>query len=395
MAGEAAHARGGYRSRWFRSRWLSRLVLGLSIVVAVVFGVRLVLDPLAAHYVRKYLKGSGALEGDFASVHVQVLPPGLRIRRLKLVPTGGDWRRPLLYLENAHFRFNMRDVLRGKLVAWLRIDDPKLILPQAPLKVASPLRLLERLPLVSVDRVAIKGGEFLYEDPGRGATGELWIHDVDLVLANLAQRPDRAEQPSTTLTGRAQVARSGSATLFVVVDRSAKGITFSGRGHLQGLELSDLYGFVGFKADLQVARGALDMRVGFTCRDGVLRGGIRPLLKDVDARPADSAWVGQVKTWVTDQTVDVASERMVEAEGTADVILIRANLDQPDQRILPVLVGVLRNAFAIGLTESFARLPSPPTGGEQGARKQAVQTLPHDTPKARTGSDQRSNRKRK
>jgi hypothetical protein len=397
MANGAADARSGRPSRWFRSRWLRRLVVAMSIVVAVVFAVRLVLDPIAAHYLRKSLKQSPDMDGDFASVHVDVLPPGFQIRRLKLVPAGGDWRRPLLYLENAHFRLSLRDLLSGHLVARLRVDDPKLILPQPtegkqpPLTSISPRRLVAQVPALRIDRIGVKGGELLYQEPGQGSSGQLWIHDVELTIENLATRPGLADQRPAVLTARAQVGRSGVATLLVTADPFAKRITFSGRSQLRGLELSELYGFIAPKTDLQVAKGTLDMFAEFTCTNGLLRGGVKPLLKNVEVKAADDSWVNRLKAWATDKAVDVASDRVEGRNAVATVVPIRGNLDNPDIQLVPAVLGVLRNAFVIGLSDSFARLPPGTAAAKQGLIEQAKEALsPHkNAPKAQPQGDHR------
>jgi hypothetical protein len=401
MASSAADARSGRSSRWLRSRWLRRLLVALAIVVAVVFAVRLALDPIAAHYLRKSLKRSPDMDGDFASVHVDVVPPGLQIRRLKLVPTGGDWRRPLLYVENAHFRLGLRDLLGGHLVARLRVDDPKLIMPQPtqgkplpPLTSISPRRLVEQFPAVRVDRIGVKGGELLYQEPGQGPSGQLWIHDVDLAVENLATRPGLAGQRPIILTARAQVARSGVATLFVTADPFAKRITFSGRSQLRGLELSELHDFIAPKTDLQVAKGTLDMFAEFTCTNGILRGGVKPLLKNVEVKAADNSWVARLKAWAADETVDVASDRVEARNAVATVVPIRGNLDKPDLQLVPAVLGVLRNAFVIGLADSFARLPPGTAAQKQDLLQQVKEALSprKNAPKAQPQGDRNGKR---
>lgn len=393
MANGESDAKGGRASRWFRSRWLRRLVTAFAIAVAVVFALRLALDPIVAHYVRKSLKQLPDLNGDFASAHVDVIPPGFEIRRLKLVPMGGDWRRPLLYLEDAQFRLRLRDLLRGQLVVHLRVDDPKLIMPQPthpqPLAAISPRRLVEQFPALRIDRIGVKGGELLYQEPGQGPSAQVWIHDLDLTVENLATRPGLASQRPVTLTARAQVARSGVATLFVTADPFAKGISFSGHSQLLGLELSELYGFIEPKTDLQAAKGTLDMFAEFTCTNGVLRGGVKPVLKNVELKAADNSWVDRVKAWAADEAVDVASDRVEGRNAVATVVPIRGNLDKPDIQLLPAVLGVLRNAFVIGLSDSFARLPPATARGKQGLLQQAKDALsPHkNAPKAQPQGD--------
>ena len=81
-------------------RWVRGIVIALAVVVSIAVVIRLVLDPVAAHYTRKALAESTVVRGDFSGVHVTLLPPGYEIRKLKLVPRGDpDWSRPSLYAE--------------------------------------------------------------------------------------------------------------------------------------------------------------------------------------------------------------------------------------------------------------------------------------------------------
>jgi hypothetical protein len=60
-------------------RWPRRLLITLGVLVALVIVIRLLLDPLAAHYTRKELNAAPSVSGDFSRVHVTVLPPGYAI----------------------------------------------------------------------------------------------------------------------------------------------------------------------------------------------------------------------------------------------------------------------------------------------------------------------------
>ena len=67
-----------------------RALFGLGPLLALTIIIRLVLDPVAAHFTHKQLNASEAVSVDFERVHVTLLPPGYGIRRLKIIGAQGD-----------------------------------------------------------------------------------------------------------------------------------------------------------------------------------------------------------------------------------------------------------------------------------------------------------------
>jgi hypothetical protein len=75
--------------------WPRRALFGLGLLLALTVIIRLVLDPIAAHFTHKQLNASEAASGDFESVHVTLLPPkpssterAPRTGKLRVAPTG-------------------------------------------------------------------------------------------------------------------------------------------------------------------------------------------------------------------------------------------------------------------------------------------------------------------
>ncbi|HVV53544.1 MAG TPA: hypothetical protein VHO06_28060, partial [Polyangia bacterium] len=146
--------------------------IALGAVVVVVVVIRLLLDPIAAHYTRRGLNQSDATQGDFSRVHVTVLPPGYEIDHLKIVERADvDWKEPLFYAERVHAVVDLHQLLHRTLAAYVRIDSPKIIFtsrpgapgkkPTGPPDLAPTLRQI--LP-ARVDRIEVRDGELLFRD---------------------------------------------------------------------------------------------------------------------------------------------------------------------------------------------------------------------------------------
>ncbi len=225
-------------------RWARRIVVILAVLVGIAVVIRLVLDPIAAHFTRKALAESDAIRGDFSSVHVTLLPPGYEIRKLKLVTREDpDWKLPLFYAVRTKATLDLGQVLHGHIVARARLESPKIIISAAPHEVKEKAKEkapqlpdlaaeLRRIMPATVDRVAILDGELLYRDTHAPNKPEIWVHNLEVAVENLATRPALAHGRPTTLAASGTIGKTGNLTLFVSADTFAKKLDFAGQhGH--------------------------------------------------------------------------------------------------------------------------------------------------------------------
>ena len=98
-------------------------------LLLLVVAVRVALDPIAQHYTRRGLAAVKGTNGDFQSVHVTVFPPRYEIQELEVIQSPGG-KRPLLEVKRAVVSVDWRRLLRGQLVAELRLDEPEVELGQ-------------------------------------------------------------------------------------------------------------------------------------------------------------------------------------------------------------------------------------------------------------------------
>ena len=151
---------------------------------------------------------------------------------------------------------------------------------------------------LDVDHIDILDGQVAFVDTGRQERPELWMHDLQLSVENLTNRVRLTEGRPVLLTASATLARSGAASLLVTADPFEKGLTFSGRAAIVGLQTAELYRFIKPATDLQAPEGTIDLFVEFDCRNGQLTGGVKPVLKNVKVRPADKGFFSALKAWV-------------------------------------------------------------------------------------------------
>jgi hypothetical protein len=363
-----------------RSKAIRRLLIALVTLLGLIVVIRVVLDPVATYGTRKGLEQMHGMKGDFRRVHVTVLSPGYTINRLKLIQDpGGQWRSPLFYAESIHVGLDWRHLLHGQLLAAVRIVEPKVTVlagaapsektktPKAPDLSAQ----LEKITPLKVDRLEVLRGELLFRDLGEPHHPELWVHRLDLAAENLPTRDKLLNGRPTTVNAHGTVGKSGDMTLFVSADPFARPLAFAGRFQEQGLRVAELFDFIEPKTKLQTPAGTFDLFTEFKVRDGRITGGVKPVLKNVQVRPAESGMWDRLKAWLADKAVHFASDRVPDRNAVATTVPIEGRLVDPDIQLWPAILGVVRNAFVEGLTAGFTELPPPQAGEKQSVLTQA------------------------
>jgi hypothetical protein len=369
----------------------------LAVLLGLGIGVRLLLDPVAEWQARKALAGMNGYRGGFRHLHVTLLTPGVAITGFDLWPetraereagtaARAPRREPMLHVEKMFAVVSWAQALHGRLLARLRLVEPKLVIVPAPPAPAVPRTstpaapdlsaVLEKVVGLKVDRIEVFDGELLFREGGAGAhPQELWVHRLELTAQNLSTRPVLAGGRPATVAGHGTVGRTGELTVFVSADPFARPLSFAGQVSLTGLGASELYRFVEPKTALNPAHGTIDVFAEFVSKDGWIDGGVKPVLKHIELRPTDSGLWNRMKAWLADQAVQLGSDRVAGRDAVATTIPIKGKLTDPDVQLWPTVLGVIRNAFVRGVTSGFTNLPPETAPAPEGPVKQAAKAV--------------------
>lgn len=381
-------------------RWPVRVLIVAGVILALGLLIRLVLDPIAAHYTHKALDESDSVSGDFEKVHVTVFPPGYEISHLKIIEAhGGQWDRPLFFARRAVAKVDWRRLLHAGLSLSLRLDEPKLIVSTGKATGAKPGHLattppdirasLQKLLPVRADRIEVRDGEFLFRDTAAARHPEIWVHHIELAVENVTTRKEIAGGQPATVSARATLGHSGAATFFASADPLAAKPEFAGTLALRDWKVAELYDLEEPTTKLQTPEGTLGLFAKFKVHGGAISGGIKPVLKNVQVRPTEDTFGNKLKAWVADKGIHLFSDRVPDRNAVATVVPIEGRLDQPDIETVPAILGVVRNAFVEGVSAGFAHLPPPAAPETEGMLAQAKQSLQKDKgpPKAQPPKD--------
>jgi hypothetical protein len=347
------------------------LPLAAFAVVLLLVAARAALNPFVARHTRQVLADLKGYRGSFDDVSVSLLHLSYTIDGLKLVqvptPPGGSQKRPFFFAQRIEIGLHFRDLVhKHELVGDVQIDRPKLNLiagksqSTSQTKVADPELgdKIKKLSPLEVERIQLRDAEVAFTDDTTQGSPSIWLHQLDGTLENLATRVGLSHGEPTTLAASGTLQNTGNVSIFVTADPLSKKLGFSGRASVEGLALRDVGNFLVQKADVAPTRGSIDLFAEFDAHDGRIAGGVKPVLKNADLKPAKGGLGPTVKAWVADAALRIFSDRVPGRNAVAAVVPMQGTVDGPQAQLWPTLWGVLRNAFVNGLEAGFTRLPA-------------------------------------
>jgi hypothetical protein len=369
----------------------------LAIALVLVVAARLVLDPLASHFLTQSLSGIEGYRGRFAAVHVSVLPLELQVTDL-VFDQEGVKAEPIAAVHDLRAQVLWRKLLQGRVVALATVDKAKVVITVGRSRVTEQLArgvrdaneelrqndfdfgvTLQKLIPLRIDRIEVREGEFLVVDATDPRFPGFWVSEIELVLDNLVTRPELDQGLPLTLTMRARVAKTGVLKAMATADLHADKPAFTGQAQMTGLRLESLYAWTSSKAGLS-AKGNFEVFTNFNSTEGVLSGDVKVLVRNAEVGPANAEVSSAVKASLANLAIKVLSDRVEGREAIGTTMPIRGTLKEVDAQVWPTILGVIRNAFVQGLDWGFSDLPRPTAPDEQGVLPQAVRGLDKQGP---------------
>jgi hypothetical protein len=340
----------------------------VSALLLVLVAGRLALTPLAERRTRQVLASIRGYRGDFSDVSVSLLRLSYTIEGIDLVQdpesAAESKARPHFHAKRIEISLDWREIVRRRvLVAAVKLEEPKLhvTIARSGKSRRGDVRIgekMSRLSPLAIERIEIKRAELAFADEGHEDAPAAWLHDLDAAMENLATRPWLAEGEPALLALSGTLQRTGQVSVFVTADPFAKRVTFSGRASIKGLDVREVRSFFVREMDLAPKRGTIDLIAEFHVREGRLRGGVKPILKDVEVSAAKPGLAPKLKEWLVEAGQRPAQRNDARRSATG-FVPIGGDIIAPDADLWPTVLRLLRNAFTSGLTAGLQDVPSP------------------------------------
>jgi Domain of Unknown Function (DUF748) len=365
-------------------RRVPRPLLAAAALVVLLVAARLALGPLVAWRTREVLGHLEGMRGTFSGVDVRVSDLSYAIHDLRIdAQERGGAAQPFFHAARARFSLSWREVLRGRFVAGVELDAPRLTVVQRGKprrdkgggdrieEVPAAARRLAELTPFRVDRAQVRDGTLVFVDARAKGRPRVSIQAIEATLENFATRRSVSRREPSVLAAKGTLQKSGRISVFATADPLAKRVTFAGEAKLRGLRAAELRDLFAARTHIEPTGGLLDMDVSFKAVDGRITGGVRPVLTGVGTRPADPGLRAQLESAFSDSALQLFADDGGKRDPAETTIPISGVVQDPRAHPFPVVIGLLRNAFVRGLSDAFAGRPPPGAKEPGGAREQA------------------------
>jgi membrane protein len=260
------------------------------------------------------------------------------------------------------FNSQWKDLLRGALVASLRIKAPHLLInvdgmrdahasdgkKQKPSsgKAGTPWQeKIMQLPRFKISSVLLTDGAISVVGAPGERDAEVEIDRLNLRAENITNNTTLAPTLMATLTADARLLSSGACQLQAQGYPLAKMPTFNADLSSSGIDLSFLRNLIQKVAEIDVRHGTAALYVEAAAADGYISGYAKPIFDHLDLKPpAHSGFLARLKGWAAKALAWLITNKRRDRIATR--LDFEGAIDDPDFDITDAVLRFIRNAFS-------------------------------------------------
>lgn len=340
-----------------RNKWL--LIFG--IVVVLLIGVRLALEPILLRYANQKINALPTYDGHIDDLDLALLRGGYDIKGIEIVKTGAGQPVPFFKGDRIEATIEWRSLFRGSLVAEGDLYRPQVNLVEAETEQQSQLgkevnwvEQFKKLFPFRFNTVRVHDGTVTFRAPGIQTKDALTARHIEGRLANLTNVADSAQETFADFQFTANVLDGGSAKIDGSIDPLAVKPTFDLNLRVRDVQLPQVNPWLTrfIKADAE--SGEFELYTELAAADGKFKGYAKPVMRDVniysseepERNPLKRLWEG-----IIDLAANVLENQ--EEDQVAARIPFSGTIEKPDADLLATIGSVMRNAFVSAFARSL------------------------------------------
>jgi hypothetical protein len=339
----------------------NKYLLIIGIVVVVLIGARVALEPIVLHYVNDHLDALPAYDGHVGDIDVALLRGGYDIQDIEIVKTDAGQPVPFFKADRIEATVEWRSLLRGSLVAQANLYRPQVNLVQAESEKKSQLgkdvnwvdQFKELFPF-RFNTVRVQDGTLTFRAPGIQTKDALVARNLDGEVSNLTNVAGSDEETFAHYRFAAEVLDGGKANIDGGVDPLAAKPTFDLNLRLKNVQLPQVNPWLTrfIKADAE--KGEFELYMELAAADGKFKGYAKPVMRDVNIYSSEEPEKNPLKR-LWEGLVDVAANILEnrEKDQVAARIPFSGAIENPDADLFATIGSVLRNAFVSAFARSL------------------------------------------
>jgi hypothetical protein len=339
----------------------NKYLLTLAIVVVVLIGARLALEPVLLDYVNDKINALQSYDGHIEDLDLALLRGGYDIKGIEIVKTGAGQPVPFFKGERIEATIEWRSLLRGSLVAEGDLYRPQLNLVQAENEQQSQLgkevnwvdQFKELFPF-RFNTVRIHDGTVTFRAPGIQTKDALKAQHIDGELSNLTNVADSAKETFAHFGFTANVLDGGSAKVDGSIDPLAIKPTFDLNLGVKNVQLPQVNPWLTrfIKADAE--SGEFELYTELAAADGKFKGYAKPVMRDVNIYSSEEPEKNPLKR-LWEGFIDLAANVLEnqKEDQVAARIPFSGTIQNPDADLIATIGSVMRNAFVSAFARSL------------------------------------------
>jgi len=339
----------------------NKYLLILGIVVVLLVGIRLALEPVLLDYANDKLDALPAYGGHIDDLDLALLRGGYDIKGIEIVKTGAGQPVPFIKADRIEATVEWRSLLRGSLVAEGDLYRPQVNLVDAESEQKSQLgkevnwidQFKELFPF-RFNTVRVHDGTVTFRAPGIQTKDALVARHIDGSLSNLTNVADSTKETFARFGFTAEVLHGGKAKLDGSIDPLAVKPTFDLNLGLKNVQLPQVNPWLTrfIKADAE--KGEFELYMELAAADGKFEGYAKPVMRDVniysskepEKNPLKRLWEG-----IVDVAADIVENH--EEDQVAARIPLSGTIEKPNADLFATIGSVLHNAFVSAFARSL------------------------------------------
>jgi hypothetical protein len=333
----------------------------IGIVVLVLIGIRLALEPILLDYANRKLDALNAYEGHIGDLDLALLRGGYAIQDIEIVKTGSGQPVPFFKAERVEATIEWRSLVHGQLVAEANLYRPQANLVQAETEQQSQLgkevnwvEQFKQLFPFKFNTVRVIDGTVTFRAPGIQTKDALTARHIDGWLANLTNVADSDKETFASFHFTASVLDGGSAKVEGSVDPLATQPTFDLNLSVQNVQLPQVNPWLTrfIKADAE--GGEFELYTELAAANGKFKGYAKPVMRDVNIYSSEEPEKNPLKR-LWEGIIDVAAKIFEnhQEDQVAARIPISGSIENPSTNLLATIGSVMRNAFVGAFARSL------------------------------------------
>lgn len=271
-------------------RWPRRVLITIVVIAVVLIAARIALPYIVERQVNRRLASIPGYAGAVDNVGIALLRGAYKLNGVAIFRMQGEVREPFFSVRQIDFSVAWRELMHGKVVSDIFLDQPKLTIVQAATPEESQKDVDRRwqsvvkdLFPIDITHLEIVDGEVRYIDRTKAPEVNVFIKEMQAVATGLRNRAgtDGKELPATINVVGETLGR-GRIVVQVEADPLAAQPHFQLKAQVEDVDLTALNDSLKAIANVDVGRGTFQLAAEMAGKDGGFQGYVKPFFEDLD-----------------------------------------------------------------------------------------------------------------